>query len=103
LRQVYDFTDQADVLAAARELMKIRTTEAWNVLRQRAEILRAEAAAQALDKDVNRDELRGRIEGVFKLLEDADALILQGQRVVEVSQKKAAERGSVLAAGAGPL
>ncbi len=101
MRQVYDFADDADVLEAAKAVAAIRKTEGWNVLRQRAEVLRAEAAAQALAKNVDTDELRGRIEGVFKLLEDADALIAQGNEIARKAVGRARERGSIFAAGSG--
>lgn len=103
MRTVYDFEDQDDVVEAARALSAIRKTEGWNVLRQRAEILRQEAAAQALEKGADPAEIRGRIEGVYKLLEDAEAILLQAQRIQEVGGKKATARGAVYGAGDGQL
>jgi hypothetical protein len=99
---VYDWRDENDVLQAAQELRKIMKTEGWNVLQQRAEVLRQEAAAQALDKNEEIAEIRGRIEGVFKLLEDAETLIRQGAKVVDDGKQRAAARGQ-FDAGQSPL
>ncbi len=101
MRNVYDFEDDGDLIAAAVALAAIKKSEGWNVLRQRAEVLRQEAAAQVLEEGANAAAIRGRIEGVFKLLEDAEVLIARGQQAADGAKKRASDRGSVFEAGGG--
>lgn len=88
MRQVYDFKDRRDLLAAAGELRKIMGTEGWNVLRQLAEEyleptlsdLRAKAAGEDFALVVARAE--GRSQGVRALLSSAENLQKQAEAVV---------------------
>lgn len=88
-RQVYDFKDQRDLVAAAGELRKIMGTEGWNVLRQLAEEyleptlsdLRAKAEKEDFALVVARAE--GRSQGVRALLASAENLLKHAQAAVQ--------------------
>lgn len=87
-RQVYDFKDPRDLMAAAGELRKIMGTEGWNVLRQLAEDyleptlsdLRAKAAQEDFSLVVARAE--GRSQGVRALLASAENLLKHASAAV---------------------
>ena len=96
MRQVYDFKDGRDILAAAGELRKIMGTEGWNVLRQLAEDyleptlsdIRSKAAAGE-DFAIVVARAEGRSQGVRSLLASAENLQKQAEAVV--AQVRAAE------------
>lgn len=100
MKQVYDFTDEADKKTAGQILANVIASAAWPVLRQLAAHIRERDIRRETDSAASLDRINGRLSGMNALLDTAEGLAKQG--VAEAGVEEIAH--SILTSiGTGPV
>lgn len=93
MRTVYDWTEDADNIAAAEQLGRLVGTEGWNVLRQLAE-RHFDVKISQVEKGTPEElaKLKGRAEGVQALFLDVQRVLKQGAAALAKRGEQPVER-----------